>query len=88
MRISPPPRRSFALAGLTENDLVIFGISGGGSTLLFLPEDKASREEVPIMKALIDAGATIQDINIIRKHLSYARGGNLAKDAIPRGWCR
>ena len=71
------------IAGLTEKDLVIFVISGGGSTLLFLPEDKASREEVPIMQALIDAGATIQEINTIRKHLSYARGGNLAKDAYP-----
>jgi glycerate-2-kinase len=40
-------------------------------------------EEVPIMNALIDAGATIQEINTIRKHLSYARGGNLAKDAYP-----
>jgi glycerate-2-kinase len=72
-----------ALSGLTEKDLVIFVTSGGGSTLLFLPEDRASREEIPIMQALIDAGATIQDINIIRKHLSYARGGNLAKDAYP-----
>jgi glycerate-2-kinase len=72
-----------ALAGLTKQDLVIFVISGGGSTLLFLPEDKVSMEEIPIMTALIDAGATIQEINTIRKHLSYARGGNLAKDAYP-----
>lgn len=72
-----------ALAGLSENDLVIFVVSGGGSTLLFLPEDPASKEEVPITEALIDAGATIQEINVIRKHLSHARGGNLAKDAYP-----
>ncbi len=72
-----------ALAGLTESDLVIFIISGGGSTLLFLPEKKGNMEEVPIMKELMDAGATIQEINTIRKHLSYARGGNLAKDAYP-----
>jgi glycerate-2-kinase len=72
-----------ALAGLTERDLVIFIISGGGSTLLFLPKDKVNMEEIPIMTALIDAGATIQEINTIRKHLSYARGGNLAKDAYP-----
>jgi glycerate-2-kinase len=72
-----------ALAGLTERDLVIFIISGGGSTLLFLPENKVSMEEISIMKELIDAGATIQEINTIRKHLSYARGGNLAKDAYP-----
>jgi len=72
-----------ALGGLTEKDLAIFVISGGGSTLLFLPEDPASREEIPIMQALIAAGATIQDINTIRKHLSRARGGNLAKAAYP-----
>ncbi len=72
-----------SLQGLTDHDLVIFVISGGGSTLLFLPEDPASKEEVPIMTALINAGATIQDINVIRKHLSRARGGNLAKDAYP-----
>jgi len=72
-----------ALGGLTEKDLVIFIISGGGSTLLFFPEDPASREEIPIMTALINAGATIQEINIIRKHLSRARGGNLAKAAYP-----
>lgn len=71
------------LGGLTEKDLVIFVISGGGSTLLFLPEDKASHEEISIMTALIDAGATIQEINVIRKHLSSARGGNLAKAAYP-----
>ncbi len=72
-----------ALGGLTEKDLVIFVISGGGSTLLFLPEDRASREEIPIMTALIDSGAAIREINTIRKHLSLARGGNLAKDAYP-----
>lgn len=72
-----------SLQGLTEKDLVIFVISGGGSTLLFLPDDRASREEIPIMAALIDAGATIQEINVIRKHLSHARGGNLAKAAYP-----
>ncbi len=71
------------LAGLTARDLVIFIVSGGGSTLLFLPEDKASKEEVSIMTTLIDAGAPIQEINVIRKHLSFARGGYLAKDAYP-----
>jgi glycerate 2-kinase len=71
------------LKGLTERDLVIFLISGGGSVLLFLPEDKKNKEEVSIMKSLIAAGATIHEINTIRKHLSYARGGYLAKDAYP-----
>jgi glycerate-2-kinase len=51
--------------------------------LLYLPEDKGSKEELPIMKTLMDVGATIQEINTIRKHMSLARGGYLAKYAYP-----
>ncbi len=72
-----------ALQGLDENDLVIFAVSGGGSTLLFLPEDTANREEAKIFDILTDAGATIEEINTVRKHISLARGGYLAKDAYP-----
>ncbi|MDE2018888.1 MAG: DUF4147 domain-containing protein [Patescibacteria group bacterium] len=71
------------LQGLTERDLVIFAISGGGSTLLFLPEDKSNREEISVFNALTNAGATIGELNIVRKHLSLARGGHLAKAAYP-----
>lgn len=71
------------LQGLTERDLVIFIISGGGSTLLFLPQNPADREEVAIFNALTDAGATIEEMNTVRKHLSLARGGWLAEYAYP-----
>lgn len=71
------------LQGLTERDLVIFVVSGGGSTLLFLPEDKASREETKIVEELMRAGARIREMNIVRKHLSLARGGYLAEYAYP-----
>ncbi len=71
------------LTGLTERDLVIFVISGGGSTLLFLPQDKNDRSEIDIFNALTNAGATIQEMNMVRKHLSLARGGYLAKCAYP-----
>lgn len=71
------------LQGLTENDLVIFAVSGGGSTLLFLPQDPASREEVDIFDILTREGASIEELNTVRKHISYARGGWLAKDAYP-----
>ncbi len=71
------------ISGLSENDFVIFIVSGGGSTLLYLPEDKGAKEELPIMRALIDVGATIQEINTIRKHMSLARGGYLAKYIYP-----
>lgn len=71
------------LANLAENDLVIFVVSGGGSTLLFLPQDPASREEVDIFSILTSEGASIEELNTVRKHISYARGGWLAKDAYP-----
>jgi glycerate-2-kinase len=71
------------LQGLTERDLVIFLISGGGSTLLFLPQNSADREEIAIFNALTNAGATIEELNTVRKHLSLARGGWLAEYAYP-----
>jgi glycerate-2-kinase len=72
-----------ALAGLTERDLVIFVVSGGGSTLLFLPQQRDDREEIAIWNALTDVGATIEELNTVRKHLSLARGGGLARAAYP-----
>ncbi len=71
------------LEGLTEKDLVIFVVSGGGSTLLFLPEDKANREEAKIVDTMMRGGAKIREVNIVRKHISLARGGYLAKYAYP-----
>lgn len=72
------------LDGLHEHDVVIFVISGGGSTLLCMPESGASCvEEKVIVGALMSAGATIQEMNTIRKHMSLARGGYLAKHAFP-----
>ena len=72
------------LDGLKEEDLVIFVVSGGGSTLLYLPPaGRKSSGESRIMKILIKNGATIQEINALRKHLSLARGGYLAQYAYP-----
>jgi glycerate 2-kinase len=71
------------LKGLTEKDLVIFVISGGGSALLCLPDGFSLAEELLVEKHLMKAGADIYEMNTIRKHLSLARGGNLAKAAWP-----
>lgn len=72
------------LKELNKNDLVIFLISGGGSTLLCLPEEGYNcLPEKLIVSALFNQGATIQEINTIRKHTSLARGGYLAKHAYP-----
>lgn len=71
------------LKGLTEDDFVIFVISGGGSTLLSASYDLSEKEEASIVNHLLKSGATIQEINTVRKHISYARGGFLAKYAYP-----
>lgn len=72
------------LSGLSEKDLVIFIISGGGSTLLYLPDKEADcPDEKLVISELMRRGADIREINTIRKHLSLARGGHLAKYAYP-----
>lgn len=72
------------LDNLTENDLVIFIISGGGSTILCQPTPGFDFEkEGEIFKLLSQNGADIQEMNTLRKHLSLARGGGLAKYAHP-----
>ncbi|MFQ6119555.1 MAG: glycerate kinase [Methanosarcinales archaeon] len=72
------------LQGLEEKDLVIFVISGGGSALLTLPKDGISLEEKQrVTKMLLDSGASISEMNAIRKHLSKVKGGQLARVAYP-----
>lgn len=71
------------LKNLKKDDFVIFVISGGGSTLLCLPPSGSYLEERKIIDHLFRVGATIQDINVLRKHMSLARGGYLAYYAYP-----
>ncbi len=68
----------------TEKDLVIVVVSGGGSALLCQPgEGMTVVDEANIVSSLMRAGATIQETNSVRKHLSKARGGGIAKYAYP-----
>ena len=67
----------------TEHDLVIMVVSGGGSTLLCQPDTHTVPEEKELVEYLFKAGATIEELNTIRKHLSKARGGHLAAIANP-----
>ena len=65
-------------------DVVVCVVSGGGSTLLCLPPPGATvDDERAVVEALFRAGATIQEINTIRKHGSLARGGQLVRAARP-----
>ncbi|MDD3531370.1 MAG: DUF4147 domain-containing protein [Candidatus Pacebacteria bacterium] len=72
------------LSTCREDDLVIMLISGGGSTLLCLhTASMTCFDESTLFQELTARGAPISNINIVRKHISQARGGNLAKAAYP-----
>lgn len=65
---------------INENDLVICLISGGGSALMPCPVDEISlQDKQEITKLLVSCGATIHEINAVRKHLSKVKGGRLGK---------
>jgi hydroxypyruvate reductase len=70
--------------GLTDNDLVIALISGGGSALLSLPAPGLTLEDKQeVNRALLRSGAHIGEMNCVRKHLSAIKGGRLAAAAHP-----
>ena len=72
------------LATLSEDDLVLCLLSGGGSSLLTLPTEGLSLEDKQhINEILIRSGAAVNEINIIRKHLSQVKGGRLAQVCMP-----
>ncbi|WP_068083693.1 glycerate kinase type-2 family protein [Polycladidibacter stylochi] len=69
---------------LGENDLVIGLFSGGGSALLPMPQDDISlNEKQQINRALLLSGASIGEMNCVRRHLSQIKGGHLAKACAP-----
>ncbi|HRY24172.1 MAG: glycerate kinase [Geminicoccaceae bacterium] len=70
--------------GLTEDDLVLALISGGGSSLLALPAPGLGLEDKQaVNRALLRSGASIDEMNCVRKHLSAIKGGRLAAAAHP-----
>ena len=71
---------------LKEDDVLIALVSGGGSSLLTLPVEGISIDEMrKTTEALLRSGAPIEEMNVVRKHLSAILGGNLARCAIARG---
>src|SRR5580704_8755665 len=77
--------RILALArGLGQDDQLVFLVSGGGSALLALPAPGITLEDKQVVtRALLRSGATIGEINTVRKHLSAIKGGRLAAAAAP-----
>ncbi|MBL8484489.1 MAG: DUF4147 domain-containing protein, partial [Rhodocyclaceae bacterium] len=72
------------LRGLSADDLVICLISGGGSSLLPLPGEAVTLEDKQaINRALLKSGASISEMNCVRRHLSAIKGGRLAAACHP-----
>ena len=68
-----------AVKQLSEDDLLLALVSGGGSSLLSLPVDSITMTDLKaVTQALLHSGAAIQEINTVRKHLSTIQGGRLA----------
>nr|WP_314419306.1 glycerate kinase [uncultured Erwinia sp.] len=73
-----------ALRGLTSEDLVLALISGGGSALMALPLPGLTLgDKQTITRALLHSGASISEMNLVRRHLSDVKGGRLAAMAHP-----
>ena len=73
-----------SVADLGANDIVIVLISGGGSALMAAPAEGISLADKQDVNArLIGCGATINEVNCVRKHLSAVKGGRLAEACAP-----
>jgi glycerate 2-kinase len=73
-----------AVADLSKDDLVIALISGGGSALLVAPaEGLTLADKQSVNRMLLKSGASITEMNTVRKHLSRIKGGKLSKAASP-----
>jgi glycerate 2-kinase len=72
------------LAGLGSRDLLILAVSGGASALLAAPQPPTTLEDKQrTTQLLLHAGADIYELNAVRKHLSFLKGGRLAALAAP-----
>ena len=71
---------------LNPGDILITLVSGGGSSLLTLPQTGITIADMrKTTEALLHSGAPIEEMNVVRKHLSAILGGNLARAALARG---
>ncbi len=70
--------------GLSEDDLVLCLVSGGGSALLPLPAEGLTLDmKQTVSRALLRSGATISEMNCVRRHLSAIKGGRLGAACHP-----
>lgn len=71
------------LEGTDEKDLILVVVCGGGSVLFEAPFKVDLPKITEINNALLKSGATISEMNVIRKHLSLVKGGGFAKAVFP-----
>ena len=64
----------------SKGDFILFLVSGGGSSLLVLPDKITLTEKKHATKLLLQCGATIDEFNCVRKHLSMIKGGKLVQN--------
>ncbi len=70
-------------SNLTEKDLVLVVVCGGGSSMLVHPHSLSLHEKIEAGKVLLKSGADITEMNIVRQHLSDVKGGGLAQIIYP-----
>ncbi len=63
-----------------SDELIIFLVSGGGSSLLAMPNEITLEDKIHVTTVLLKSGVTIQEFNCIRKHLSKIKGGKLVEN--------
>ena len=63
-----------------NGELIIFLVSGGGSSLLAMPNEITLDDKIHVTNVLLKSGATIQEFNCIRKHVSKIKGGKLVEN--------
>ena len=63
-----------------NGELIIFLVSGGGSSLLAMPDDITLDDKIHVTNLLLKSGVTIQEVNCVRKHLSKIKGGKLVEN--------
>lgn len=71
------------ISDLRPDDLIICSISGGGSAIFEIPYKIEANKAADIFKAMTKGGATISELNTVRKHTSLVKGGQLAKHFFP-----
>ena len=68
-----------------EGELIIFLVSGGGSSLLALPNGITLEDKIHVTDVLLKSGAAIEELNCVRKHLSKIKGGKLVQNIKAHG---